>query len=618
MAVNVRRLRPTRATFVVLVGALWAMSFGAAREFVWADLRSGLVSTSGLHWMTRALVRVGIVLMLVMVFVLLFNDVLRDAFPLIAGTGATAGRGSLVPSVLLPVTMFMVAVAWTFLLTGALHSHWSIRIAVVLAYLGTTVGWLSRGLFDGGWQLPVAWAALLVVPVFYAIRWRRPLRPALEFPILLVAVGVVYVITQRLLLDSYLASGVPLFIASIESTILMLGFLVTPLLILIGLDIAEFAYRAGGWGVSLLRERFGGVALGLAFLALIGWRMWTFGSELLLRVRDGQALHYLGSLGIPIVVGLVWYVVHRLQRQRADATPEDVMDGAVRNAAKLAVGYVGWQVILTIGIFGLLAAYAVGGVGSADVISRGVSLIGSALGGNDTWRLVFSLTVLGIGLFLARRGSGVMALYLSLVGAVDLYHWFTDPGKALDVITWEQRSQVSFWWTLLTILIALFLAARRRLDGQALEGLFIVAVIITVAGGAEAVGDPFSPFFAFAGAGIIAFGIVWDVMTVGSWANEDSGALPRPNRMLLYLGYVLFSVTVINWALTTHDLSNIDFYTDGATSLGFATFGAPVLYAIYALTFARIINPPPATDEVTEGTEPVLPFRPDAALAQPT
>lgn len=615
MAVDVRRLRPTRGTLAALIAAIWAMSFGAAREFVWADLRCGLVSTSGLHWVTRALIRVGIVLMLVMVGVLLFNDVLRDAFPLIAATGATAGRGELVPSVLLPVTLFMVAVAWAFLLTGALHSHWAIRLAVVLAYLGTTVGWLSGGLFDAGPEIIAAWVALLAVPVVYAVRWRGQIRPAIEFPIFLAAVGLVYVVTQRALLDSYLASGVPLFIASVETTILMLGFLVTPLLILIGLDIAEFAYRAGGWAVSLLRERSGAWALAAAFLALIGWRVFTLAPEVAGHLADGNALFYAGTLGQVLVVWLTWYAVQRLLASRAAPSPDEVVEGAVRNAAKLAVGYVGLQVILTIGVFILLGFYAVLGVGSSDLVSRGVGILGAGLSGNDAWRLGFAITLLVIGLVLARRGHRIMALYLALVGATDLYNWLTDPGRILDVITWEARTQVTVWWTLLAVGVAGYLAARRRLDSRALEGLLLIAVIITVAGGADAIGDPFSPFVAFTGAGIIAFGIVWDTMTIGSWANEDSPGLPRANRMLLYLGYVLFSVTVINWALTTHDLSSIHFFTDGASSLGFATFGVPVLYAIYTLTFARILRPPSGGEGVT-AAEPTPP-EPELPAFQP-
>lgn len=590
MVADITRLRPTRRTLVAVIAALWAMSFGAAREFVWADLRGGLVRTTPLHWVTRALIRVGIVLQLGMVAVLLFTDALRDAFPLIAGTNGTAGRGELVPSVLLPITMFMVAVAWSFLLTGALHSHPGIRVATVIAYLGTTVGWLSRGLFGSALVLGIAWAALLAVPVVYAVRWRGQIRPALEFPLLLGLVGTVYVITQRLLLDSYLASGVPLFIASVETTVLMLGFLVTPLLILIGLDIAEFAYRAGGWAVSLVGQRFGRVALGGAVGALLIWRLWGAATEALTAVADGTALWYLGGLGVPVVVGLTWLVVLRLQHD--DPEPGEVVESAVRNSAKLAVGYVGWQVILTVAMFLVLGIYAIGGVGSFDLITRSLGLISSAVSGNDAWRLAFSVGALGIGLVLARRGHPVMSLYLALVGAVELYNIATDPGGVLAAITWRTRAPITFWWTVAIAVAALYLLARRRLTTQALEGLLLVTVITVIAGGADAVGDPFSPFFAFAGVGIIAFGIVWDMLTVGSWANEDSVALPRPNRMLLYLGYVLFSVTVINWALATHDLSGVNFFTEGATALGFEKFGAPVLYAIYALTFARILRPP--------------------------
>jgi hypothetical protein len=50
----------------------------------------------------------------------------------------------------------------------------------------------------------------------------------------------------------------------------------------------------------------------------------------------------------------------------------------------------------------------------------------------------------------------------------------------------------------------------------------------------------------FTGVGMIALGLVWDVLTIGFWANNDSPGLPRVSRISLYLGYILFSIAVLN------------------------------------------------------------------------
>ncbi len=110
--------------------------------------------------------------------------------------------------------------------------------------------------------------------------------------------------------------------------------------------------------------------------------------------------------------------------------------------------------------------------------------------------------------------------------------------------------------------------------------------------------NPFSPFFAFAGIGFVAFGIAWDALTAGSWANVDSSRLPRTARIFLYVGYTLLTVTIINWALASHNLTEINRYTGGLAILGLDIFGVPYLYAL----FFTMLNSPdyPSLSEAAE------------------
>jgi hypothetical protein len=86
---------------------------------------------------------------------------------------------------------------------------------------------------------------------------------------------------------------------------------------------------------------------------------------------------------------------------------------------------------------------------------------------------------------------------------------------------------------------------------------------------------------------MIALGLVWDALTIGFWANNDSPGLPRVSRILLYLGYILFSIAVLNWSVATHDILQIDFFTGQAALGGFGLFGKPLIYAIFAVTLAQ-------------------------------
>ena len=60
--------------------------------------------------------------------------------------------------------------------------------------------------------------------------------------------------------------------------------------------------------------------------------------------------------------------------------------------------------------------------------------------------------------------------------------------------------------------------------------------------------------------------------------------MPRTARILLYLGYALLSVTVINWVVASHDLFSVRLFTGGGAMLGFTAFGRPMLYAVIVAT----------------------------------
>src|SRR4051794_34479681 len=124
-----------------VLGLLWWVTFGAIRDFVWGDLRSGMLSLRGLSRGTRTLVWLGFGLLALILTVLVTNDSLRQQLPLTALPNAVVGRGSVLPVVLVPTTLFLVTIAWTFALTGALHGHPAVRIGMLLLYVATAIGW---------------------------------------------------------------------------------------------------------------------------------------------------------------------------------------------------------------------------------------------------------------------------------------------------------------------------------------------------------------------------------------------------------------------------------------------------------------------------------------------
>ena len=116
------RLMPTAATMAGFVAFAWAATTSAMRDFVWSDVRDGMIDTRGLARGTRTLARFGLLLIALLIATLLFNDLWRSQSDLIPMTTASALRGQLVPVGLLPLSLFMLVASWSFLLTGALHA----------------------------------------------------------------------------------------------------------------------------------------------------------------------------------------------------------------------------------------------------------------------------------------------------------------------------------------------------------------------------------------------------------------------------------------------------------------------------------------------------------------
>src|SRR3712207_1378964 len=87
--------------------------------------------------------RAGLVVLGIVIVALLFNDFWRANSPLVALTGARIFRGQLLPVGLLPMTLFLLVIAWSFVLTGALHSHWAIRLTFLLVYELNAIGWVN-------------------------------------------------------------------------------------------------------------------------------------------------------------------------------------------------------------------------------------------------------------------------------------------------------------------------------------------------------------------------------------------------------------------------------------------------------------------------------------------
>ena len=606
MAIPLQRLRPTRTTMAAVVGLAWALSFGAVRNFVWADLREGMIDLRGLARSTRALVWIGFSVLGVMLLAILFNDAWRAVSPLVALTSslATVGRGSMLPVALVPATLFLLTTAWAFALTGALHARRSIALGVMGVYLLSAGGWvnsdtaLASWLIGAGelgevWGMAAGWAALSLVPVFFLVRRKREARPALEFLVLFLVVALTLLLAQAQHMESWQTMGMPVLLAMLEMNVAALQGMVMPLLLLIGVDIAIFTHQASGWVAGSLTERVPRGFPQAILLAALAWRLHQVLGEMVERLATStpaaEAIQYAGALGIPLAAFVVWALVARRAEPAGGeegATPGGVLEAAERYGFPMILAYAGVQlagdvVVLfaqAIPMTPLTAAIQAVAVGLTGLMNRFLT---------TPWHLLVNAAALVGAVVLARRGRRSLALYLGIFGVMHLWYEATNPGRPLSSLAWRGAEPEDFWWTVLFSGVALLWLVRGRLTAERATVLLGLVTMTWLLRQTALLDDPYSPlFFGYSGIGFLAFGILWDVLTAGSWANEGTEGLPRVSRVLMYVGYMLLTVTVVNWALTSHDLGTVGQFTGDTAMVGLERFGKPLLYGIIALTLA--------------------------------
>jgi hypothetical protein len=589
--VRITHPQTTQATAMSL-GRLALVTFlDGMRKLFWEDLRPGVVHVGDLPRLTRNLALLGFVLVFAGVGMLFFNEPLRRAFPLLPMVGGTAGRGELVPYILIPLTIFIFSVAWGFMLTGALHTRRIVKLAVILLYLMVAGVWATSTTSSIPGAL-LSWSALLFVPFFFFLRRRKKAAPALEFGVLLVAVSLTFGVSQAYAIGAWRTSGIPGVLTNVPTMLYTFDLLVIPLLLFLGVDIAEFVHKTADWTSSLADAWTGRRILYAALFLLLAWRLGSVVLETLERIGRSspaeQAAAYAGALGVPLCVGAVWWLIRRYEGE--PITVQRLLDVAKRVALPLIAIYMSLQAVeivaaLGVGLFGLLLLAL--GLGKVQDLGDSLELVGRLIDQDANWQTLLSVVAMVAALYFARRGRRVLALYLGILGANDLWMQLTDPGRPLSFFAWSGLEPVDFWWVVFFCAVAVFWVVRGRFTEGRARRLLLLVLITALMRQTGFIEDPFSPVLGFTGIGMIALGLIWDALTIGFWANYDSLGMPKVSRILLYLGYILFSIAVLNWSVATHDIAQVDFFTGQAALGGFGLFGKPLIYAIFAVTLAE-------------------------------
>jgi hypothetical protein len=235
-------------------------------------------------------------------------------------------------------------------------------------------------------------------------------------------------------------------------------------------------------------------------------------------------------------------------------------------------------------------------------IERLVDMLGWYNDHTFDYRSVVALGAIALAWYLASRGQRGAAMFLGSVSGVVLWTYLTSPNKVLASVGQWNTDRPYLQGVLFAgvVLCAGVWLAKRRLTPVRIDALLFLTALIALIGHLDFLEDPFSTEFAVAGAFIVVFSIAFDVVSAGSWANETSPALPRASRLLTYLGYVIFTLVLVNWALVTHDIESQQLYTGLGAQFGFELVGEPMLLGIGVLVLVAAMRGRDAVGEKVE------------------
>ncbi len=596
-----------RRGFAAVRALLRDLGTGLVRHFVWGELHEGGLELRGLDRNVRALAWFGLSMLVATIAALIFADSLRSACDLIL-LSSDPPRGQLAPTLLFPFTLFMLIVAWTFALCGSLHAHFAIRWATLVLFAVNAQGWNNAIVFGGRaayhWHNYATLGAIVGVVLLFALRGSAKSRPAAEFATLFALVSVVFLVAQQHGLASMQQHGIPVQIAKMQFNIEYLGGLVTPLMILIGVDIAEFARRAADWTTDFVREHFPGYCVTGGLIGLLAWRWSIVGHELASDLARSSLVEQLGGYtGALVEVLAIIIVFASVMRSRLASSPwseTDLVEWCLRCSFPLVILY---RFVLLIEFLLLSAMLACSEVGFSvtwgPVLWQAQRFLAESA--QQPWLYGVCAVAACAAIVAQRRGQQPVALYLGLFSALTLWDLLTDRDGPLACLNWQGRTPGEFWW--LVVLTSLAIDRWRRgsfTQAQQAHWCFML-LILALFRQRDFIENPFTPLLGFAGATFIAFGLVWDLATHGAWANRASRALPRESRLFLYLGYIILAGVVLNWAVATHDVDDVQKLTGGAALQGFDRFGKPLLYAIFLLKIRGGIDP--REKQSTEATD---------------
>jgi hypothetical protein len=423
-------------------------------------------------------------------------------------------------------------------------------------------------------SLTIAFVALLLFSFIYLPR--KKLSLAYEFSAMFLVVGGLLFMAWLLAAEATSQTGIDYVNGYLlPSLVTTLRILIIPFIYIAGSEIVGFGIAAAGWATLSTRRVTTGWILLALLLLFLAYRLLTF---VLQFVSQGVSSLPWPSWGGALLVGLMLLALAlwRKSHPEPDTVPGRLIVGLI--LILLAVQILLVPVTsLVVAFFGIVARSLEELAGVYGVLAQ----VGTI---SDLYRSVYALLVAGAGVVTAviaylRKRYTVVAFGVILAWTQGLW-WLMEDGRPLEPLRYTY-SEMDLLLTLAIVALTLYWLVRRELTpgrGLRLFGLAFFAWLLNYTGFID---NPFSILFGFAGVFFLVFSITWSVLTAGGrFANTASPRFPRVNRVILYLGYVLISVSISHWFVVTHDVEQQVLNND-INFAGYRIFGLTVAYLVF-------------------------------------
>ncbi len=555
-------------------------------------VEDGHLRLKGMSKPIRQVAIVGVSMLVLLLISVLFSERWRQGELLFLDT--SSGRPEFLPVGVLPVTLVALAVAWIVLAIGALHGARWVRVLVALLFMATTASLGQAAAFEIGDSLALKFGpemirtAYFVVPGLLILSCLIPgaLSRRLRWAFLmLVSVAIAVMFMTHLWVHlAFIDEGFDAHTAALVSgSVNDVRGLLTPLIFASGLLVIDFGLDVAK-GIALsgrtLAARSVKVLLAGVVAAKLAVQLFPVSEWVTyIQRRPVSVVRTLLSVGALALAGW-WISRYRSNEEATDLNKERLLYGS---SFMLSAPTLLSMLVVSLGVFLTVQLSNSSGYQLVrDFPTTGVYQYG---------RIVMAAATVLLGLYLLReRPPGATpttsaAARRQLGAGVLLIGAWVLPSVVIEALDIQLGFHDGLFDILLTLAVAVFVGMRwaRLTSLQAVTGLAIVLfswLVMTkgdwISIGGRAIGLPEVL--------IVVFGIGFSLLGDCQFTARSSRSLPQASRSLLWVGYLLLSVTIFHWFVVVHAVDDSEQLAD----VGYFYLGLPLAAWLAA---SYLLNP---------------------------